>query len=70
MKVYVVIKGLYSDQFISSVHSSAERAKESYPGERWIEDKWGIRNDKDFGDALEIKEIEVDGTVQLDRPFL
>jgi len=65
MKLYVVEGGMYSDQYVASIHSSAELAMAHYPDEEWTHvpaDYWSEswHNSKDFSRYFSIEIFELD----------
>ncbi len=63
MKVWVVISGMYSDQYVVAVFSTAEIAMAAYPSETWKHStNWGERwtNTKDFSHYIEINSFILD----------
>lgn len=61
MKVYVAMRGLYSDKHLGGVYASLERAKAALPGQVWKqeEDAQAWWNELDWDDFAEITEMEV-----------
>ncbi len=59
-KVWVVISGMYSDQCVDAIFSTAEKAMATYPEETWeyrVDKFWGEEwtNTEDFGDFIAIR---------------
>lgn len=64
MKVLVVERGIYEDQFVVSVCATWEAVNRLYPNEVWSdasgEGEVVWLNGKDYGDALMVTEMEVE----------
>lgn len=59
-KVYIVERGVYADRMIVGIYSSAEKAKESRPGDRWSGVDDYFTNGLDMDRHAEITEYELD----------
>lgn len=64
-KVWVVINGMYSDQDVDAVFSTAEKAMAAYPEETWeyrVDKYWGEEwtNTKDLGGFIAIRSFTLD----------
>ncbi len=69
MKVWIVIRGMYSDQNVDAVFSTAEKAMAAYPGETWeYGTKWGERwtNTKDLSEFIGIWSFVLDSNPDQD----
>lgn len=60
MKVYVAMRGCYSDKYFAGVYDSLERALAVFPGDEWEHsEQFGWNNELDWDDFVTITEEEV-----------